>query len=35
MKDDPILRETLRAWRDEPVVPRSFNAEVWQKIEAR
>lgn len=35
MNDDPQLRELLRASLPEAEVPRRFNAEVWQRIQAR
>ena len=35
MNDDPQLRELLRTSLPDAPVPSRFNAEVWQRIQAR
>ncbi len=35
MKDDPKLRELLRASHPNAQVPNDFGAEVWQRIQVR
>lgn len=35
MKDNDPLHERLQAWGFEPTIPKSFNADVWEKIRGR